>query len=157
MWNPYNNADNPYGNQPDNPYGRNNQNPYTGRRPSPSKPSGDSLAMAAMLLGILSVTTVFMLMFHFSMIFGSIGIVLAVLSKGRACQIVGKAKTGMFCAAIGIAISFSLCSSAFIALYTNPVLMEQVNEVFEEWYGISYEDMMDTILDNSGIPVNERN
>lgn len=154
MWNPYNNVDSPYGNQPDNSYSQNNQNPYTGSRPSPSKPGGDSLSMAAMLLGILSVSMVFMLMFHFSLIFGSIGIVLAVLSKGKSDKIIGKAKTGIICAAIGIAISFSLCCSAFVALYTNPELMEQVNGVFEEWYGMSYEDMMETILDNNGISIN---
>lgn len=146
----YNNMDDPYANNSNNPYGPDNQNPYagSGHRPESSRPNGDSLAMAAMLLGILSVAMCFFLMFHLSLIFGSIGITLALLSKGWLPKIAGKAKTGIICAAAGVIMTSVLCCASFIALYTNPKLMDQVNEVFETQYGISYEELMETLLNN---------
>lgn len=146
-----NNMDDPYTNNSNNPYGPNNQNPYgnSDYRPGSSRPNGDSLAMAAMLLGILSIAMCFFLMFHLSLIFGSIGITLALLSKGRLPRIVGKAKTGMICAVTGVLCTCFLCTASFIALYTNPELMDQVNEVFETQYGMSYEELMETLL-NTG-------
>ena len=36
-------------------------------------------------------------------------------------------------------------------LYTKPEIMDQVNDLFESQYGMSYEEMLRMILDDGGI------
>lgn len=152
MFDPYNhNVDNPYNNGNPNP---DHNNPYAQGGPYPpyKKPGGDALATAAMTLGILSVATGVMLQFYLAMIFGSIGIVLALLSKGAAPKLTSRAKTGIISASAGLFFSAFLCISTLAALYTNPELMDQVNDIFTQQYGVSYEEMMDTIINGGELP-----
>lgn len=159
MQDPYNHTGSPYGGG--NPYGNGgnpdpyaNNNPYTNGSPGhiPARHGGDRLATAAMLMGILSVVMFFVLMFHLTLIFGSIGIVLALLSKGRLPRMVSRAKTGIIASAISVLFTFLLCGTAFTMLYTNPDLMDQVNDMFEQQYGMSYEEMMDIIINGEEVP-----
>lgn len=145
--NPYNN--NPY----NNPY--NNNSPYSSQAPHryPANVSGDRLASAAMVMGILTVATFVSMTIYLPFIFGSIGIVLAVLSRGRAPRMAAKAKAGIICAAIGLAANFALCSASFYLLYTRPEIMNQVNDIFEKQYGMSYSEMIDMILDDNGVSI----
>lgn len=165
MSDPYNNIDNPYGTGGNtsggtdrnpygggnNPYGTNGNTPYNYGPPSYPHSGGERLATAAMILGILSVVTGVMLQFYFSMVAGSIGIVLALLSKGRAPKLASRARTGLITSAVGLVFTCLICGAAFGALYTNPQLMEQVNEIFTQQYGLSYEEMMDAIINGEEI------
>ena len=71
---------NPYGNDPyhnHNPYNSNNgQNPNL--RQNPAHISGDRLALAAMVLGILALASFLSMTIYPPFIFGSIAIVLAL-------------------------------------------------------------------------------
>lgn len=152
--NPYNNS-NPNNNN--NPYNNNNSynnnNPYNNQTPRqyPANASGDRLASAAMVMGILTVATFVSMTIYPPFIFGGIGIVLALLSKGRASRMATKAKAGIICAAIGLAANCSLCSASLYMLYTRPEIMNQVNTIFENQYGVSYDEMINMILDDEGI------
>lgn len=140
--NPYNN--NPYNN---NPY--NNDNSYTGpnSRQQPAGASGDRLASAAMIMGILTLATFISMTIYPPFIFGSIGIVVALLSKGRSTRMAVKAKAGVICATIGLIANCALCTTSLYMLYTKPEIMNQVNDIFEKQYGMSYNEMLEMILD----------
>ena len=136
---------NPYGNNPyhdHNPYNNNSQNPNP--RQYPANISGDRLALAS----FISLTI------YPPFIFGSIAIVLALLSKGRAPGMTAKARAGIICAAIGLAANCALCSTTLYMLYTKPDIMQQVNDIFESQYGMSYTEMIESILydDTTSIP-----
>ena len=75
-------------------------------------------------------------------------IVLALLSKGRAPRMTTKARAGILCAAIGLAANCALCSTTFYMLYTKPEIMQQVNDIFESQYGMSYTEMIESILND---------
>ena len=99
-------------------------NPYTNRSyPSPSKPGGDALATAAMILGVLAIIMCAAFTRYPTFILGSISIVLALLSKGRALRSVGKAKIGLICATAGIVFNCLLIAATFQEMRTNPQIL----------------------------------
>lgn len=147
-----------------NPYNNNsgyNNNPYNGGspygNPNPRQYStgfsGDRLATAAMVMGILTLATFISMTIYPPFVFGSIAIVLALLSRGRAPRMNTKAKAGIICATIGLAANCALCTTSLYMLYTKPEIMQQVNDIFESQYGMSYDEMIRTILDDGGISV----
>lgn len=153
--NPYNNSGNPYGNNPynnGNPY---NNNPYPNGnqplRPIPVKPKGDSMATAALILGILSLIFLVFMQVYIPFITASIGITLGILSKGNVRKMLGKAKAGITCCIIGLAADILLCAGSVYLVVNLPTLMpemvNEVNEMCEEEYGFSYYELMDE-LDN---------
>lgn len=156
------NDNNSYGNNPYNNNAPHNNDPYAGGpyngnpyqnsnfRRCPGGASGERLASAAMVMGILALATFVSMTIYPPFIFGSIAIVLALLSKGRAPRMLSKAKAGIICAAIGLTANCALCGTSLYMLYTNPEILEQVNDIFEDQYGMSYEDMLETILKDSG-------
>lgn len=128
-------------------------NPYTNRSyPSPSKPGGDTLATAAMILGILAAVMCASFTLYPTFVLGSIGIVLALLSKGRALRSATKAKIGLVCATAGIVFNCLLIATTFQAVRTNPQILEKANELIEEQYGMTYEELINAILNGEEIP-----
>lgn len=141
-YNPYNN--NPYNNNPYNPYGAPLQ-------PAPVKTKGDSMAAASMILGIITLASLLLLRLSMPFLLGGVGIILAILSKGGARKMTGKAKAGMICCITGLVLDVVLCVSAVWLLFSlpklSPELTEEVNKVCEEQYGVSYYEMMEEIYD----------
>lgn len=138
-YNPYNN--NPYNN---NPYGA----------PQPSAPvitKGDGMAAVSMILGFITLASLLLLQLSVPYFLGGVGIILAILSKGGARKMIGKAKAGMICCITGLVLDVILCVSAVSLMFAlpklSPELTEEVNKVCEEQYGVSYYDMMEEIQD----------
>lgn len=146
-YNPYNN--NPYNN---NPYNNNPYNPYGAPiRPVPVKTKGDSMATVSMILGIITLVSLLLLRVSIPFLLGGVGIILAILSKGGAKKMVGKAKAGMICCITGLTLDVVLCVSAVWLVFSlpklSPELTEEVNKICEEQYGVSYYEMMEEIYD----------
>lgn len=171
--NPYGNTPanngNPYGNNPyhnanqyNNPY--NNGNPYHGpyndRYPygnvhaniiAPLKTKGDSMATAAMILGIISLVSLVLLRVYIPFLVGGVGIILAILSKGNAKKMIGKARAGLICCITGLMLDIVLCISSVYLVFALPDIMpdmvDEVNEICEEQYGMTYDEFMDEIYE----------
>lgn len=131
-------------------------NPYTnnGYPRTPLRPSGDGLATAAMILGILSIVTAMTFTIYPSLVLGSIGIVLALLSKGRSPKLITKARIGTTCAIAGILFTGSFFITTVKAFHDNPELLEQALDNFEKQYGMSYEELINTMLNGGELPLN---
>ncbi|MBO5472691.1 MAG: hypothetical protein J6A08_02725 [Lachnospiraceae bacterium] len=138
-------------NQPNNPY--NNGNPYgNGNLPLrsvPVRPKGDGMASAALVLGIISIACLFFMQIYVPFITGGIGIVLGILSRGNARKLLGKAKAGITCCIIGLAADILLCAGSVYLVINLPTLMpeivDEVNEMCEEQYGFSYDELMEEL------------
>lgn len=146
-YNPYNN--NPYNN---NPYNNNPYNPYGAPlQPAPRNTKGDSMASASMILGIIALVSLLLLRLSMPFILGGVGIILAILSKGSARKMVGRAKAGMICCITGLVLDLAFCVFAVWLVFSlpklSPELTEEVNKVCEEQYGVSYYEMMEEIYD----------
>ena len=107
------------------------------------------MATASMVLGIISIACLFFMQIYVPFITAGIGIVLAVLSKGQARKMLGKAKAGLTCCIVGLAMDILLCVGSVYLVINLPKLMpdmvEEVNEMCEEEYGISYYELMDEL------------
>lgn len=142
--------------QPQNPNGSPNggYNPYPYGMPVPPaapKPKGEGMATAAMVLGIISLIGLALLQMYLPFLLGGVGIILAILSKGSAKKVTGKAKTGMICCTISLCVSIVFFALSFWLLLSlpklSPGLAEEVNKIYEEQYGVSYEEMMKELYD----------
>lgn len=122
--------------------------------------SNNGFAFAALVLGVCSVLTLFTV--YLPLIFGSIAVILAILSKGYGKKMVTAAKVG-FASALG-SISFLLCFigivffSIYIMLITytpaqltslgrtlDQTVEAQTGMSTESIFGTSYEDIMEQI------------
>ena len=125
----YNNNNNPY---------RNQNNPYYSQNPQTSMNNpGRSMATVAMDLGLASVFCAFT-------VFGSIAIILAILSKGYGKKMLTAAKIGIGTAIGGLAMVIVLITSVFTLLMSNgDYLIDQgrlLDEQFERQTGQKLED-----------------
>ena len=137
-----------------NPYQNNNpyvNNGYPQRRP---KANGDGLATAGMVLGILSIVTAMTFTIYPAFVFGSIAIVLALLSKGHAPKLASKAKISIICATAGIVFNSSVCVTTVQAVREHPELLDEALDNFEKQYGVSYGELMNMMLNGEEVPVN---
>jgi hypothetical protein len=135
---------NPYDNG--NPYNDNNSWQY---HSAPAKPKGDGLATAALILGVMSVLSLFLMQLYIPFIAGGIGIILAILSKGSARKLSGKAKAGITGCIVGLVLDVLLCVGSIYLVFNLPTLMpdmvDEVSEMCEDRYGMSYEELMDEL------------
>lgn len=143
---------NPYHNN--NPYNNNsyNNNPYGAPlRPAPMHIKGESMASASMILGIITLASLLLLQLSLPFLLGGVGIILALLSRGSAKKMIGKAKAGMICCITGLALDVAFCVFAVWLVFAlpklSPSLTEEVNKMCEEQYGVSYYEMMEEIYD----------
>ena len=146
-YNPYNN---PYNNNPyNNPY---NNNPYGApMQQMPVRQKGDGMPTAAMALGIISLVSLLFLQVSIPFFLGGVSIILAILSRGSAKKMIGKAKAGLTCGIIALALDIAFCVFAVWLVFAlptlSPKLKEEVNKACEEQYGVSYDEMMEEIYD----------
>lgn len=142
--------------QPQKPQGgpNNGYNPYpygVPVRPMPLKPKGQSMATASMVLGIITLASLLLLRITVPFLLGGIGIILAILSRGGAKKMIGRAKAGMICCITGLCLDVALCTFAVWLVFAlpsiSPELTDEVNKMCEQQYGVSYDEMMEEIYD----------
>ena len=144
-------------NQPETPYNHNpydnNNYPYYNRSSYqlPAAEPGSSLAKAAMVLGIIAIASCFTFTIYPAYILGSIAIVLALLSKGRRPKLFSNAKTGIICAVGGIAFNTLIVTLISYLLFANPAVREKANQLFEEQYGITFDEAIEEIMEGNDI------
>lgn len=133
-------------------YNNNGYNPNYGRYAYPVNVSepGSKLANAAMILGIISIVSFFSFIVYPAFITGSIAIVLALLSKGRQQKMLSKARTGIICAVIGLVSNALLITGSIVLYYTNDDVRAQVNQMYEDQYGQTLDEMIEEMLEDGG-------
>ena len=82
-----------------------------------------------------------------SMIFASLAIMFAILSKGRLLKMhsIARASTGI--AVFSIILSVFLTVYSVILIWSDPVQREEFNQVYRQRYGITFDEAMDEALD----------
>ena len=99
-----------------------------------------SLAGTALLLGFASIPLSFFL--NFGIILGGIAIILAILSKGTLKKFLPQAKKALIYGSIGVVLGYGILAYDVHALFTNPEMLEQMDGISEQLYGISFTDML---------------
>lgn len=143
------------------PYSQQNQNGYIYRTGGWSTNPGQPLATASMFLGIAAVFTMFTI--YLPLVFGSLAILFALLSKGYGRKLLASAKVGIISGGCGLAVISSVLGilTAFFLLSSGDELIQmgrQLDQQFEtrtgvpleEIMGESYEDLMTDFVSLTG-------
>lgn len=105
----------------------------------------------AFIMGILSLISAFTCLNFFTPIFGGLGILFALLSKGKEEVMEKKAKNGLILSAVSLVATVALTMATFIftfatmAQYEPDELHDYINEVYEETYGQSFDELYEEI------------
>lgn len=146
-----------------NDYGNGNNNmnygqgssgnpPYGYPYPPSYRMPGKSLATAAMVLGIISILSTFLMTLYVPMILGSIAIVLAILSKGTKKNMPGQATAGLVCGAGGLVVNVGIFTAAMVFIFTHPEFLQDMARTYdaqiEQIYGESTEEILGQSLED---------
>ena len=130
----------PFGNE--NPYG--NQN--TTRMPVVNR--ANSMASAAMSLGIVALILSFTCTLYPTLVFGGVAVILALLSKGADAHMHANARTGIITATVGLVFNLIIVITSFVLIFSpvaDPKYKEEFNKMYEQFYGQSFDDTMNEI------------
>ena len=78
------------------------------------KKHSESMALAAMVLGMISLTACSCI--YLSVVCGALGIILALLSKGGECEMNARARTGLALSSAGLILSIIAYTVSFFIL-----------------------------------------
>ena len=107
---------------------------------------------AAFTLGLISIITGIVCFPYIAPVLGGLGILFAILSKGKNVQYSSKAKKGLTLSIIGMVLG--IVASIFITIFSFVTLLNQYtpgelhdyfNEAYEEYYGESFDEMYQDI------------
>ncbi len=116
-----------------------------GNAPYPGRPARQENAMstAAMVTGILSIVSIFLLPVYLPLFFAGISIVLAFLSRGADRSLTSRAKAGFITALCSIFLNLAVMILFAYLLIHVPAYRQQFEELYEQMYGESLDDAMD--------------
>lgn len=111
-----------------------------------TKPNG--FATAALVLGILAFVSAFSMTILPPLIFGSLSIILGILSRGDQKKLHSRALAGVITAAAALVLNLAICFFSFYMVFSNPETTQQywdmVNETYEQMLGMSLEELLET-------------
>ena len=102
----------------------------------PKEEPANKLAQASTVFGVISIVLLFTFTIYPAIVFGSMAIILALLSRGASFQLHSKAKNGIITASIAIGGNIVLVAVCCILIFATP-------DFFESIYGMSYQEMME--------------
>ena len=105
----------------------------------------NAFATASLVMGILALVTLCTI--YLPIVFGSLSIIFAVLSKGNERKICGLSCAGIITSVSGIVFSIITIVTTIALLYSNPDFYQEykdeMNRILSEQYGITYDEMME--------------
>lgn len=122
---------------------------YSNMQNTPKK--NHTLVVGAFIMGILSLISAFTCFSFFAPIFGGLGILFALLSRGKEPAFEKKAKYGLIMSTISLVVTVLLTLAAFIftfitlSQYEPDELRDYLNEAYEETYGQSFDELYEEI------------
>ena len=118
-------------------------NPGPTQMPPRSKISANGFLVASVICTMLAFITE--CSFPICMVFASLTILFAVLSKGKQLKMHSFAKMSIGISIFSIALIFTVTFLSFYKILTDPVERENFNQIYEEMYGITFDEALDEI------------
>lgn len=109
----------------------------------------NSFARAAMVLSVVAIVSVFTFTVYPPLIFGSLAIILALLSRGGSLKFHPSAKTGIRNSLIALGINIALVAGSLWLVFCIPEFSDEFNATFQEMYGMTYEEFMESVQDGT--------
>lgn len=119
---------------------------------TPVRPPSNSFATAANVLGIIAIVTAIFGTVYPPFILGGLAIILGWLSHGGEERLSKLAKTGIITASIGLVLNLVVITISIYAVFTVPEYKQELNRIYEEIYGQSFDEAWDEMLKESSSP-----
>ena len=110
-----------------------------------------ALVRGAFIMGIISLVCAFTCFSFLAPVFGGLGVLFALLSKGKEEVLEKKAKTGLILSAVSLIATVAFMAFTFIftfatlSQYEPDELHDYLNEAYEETYGQSFDELYEEI------------
>lgn len=111
------------------------------------------LARTAVFMGISAIVTTFFMPVFVPGILASMAIVFAVLSRGREVQMPKESRRALIFGIVGLVVYIGFLVAAGTTLYrmiTDPQMRQRSNEVMQQFYGYSMDDLLQSIDESYG-------
>lgn len=118
-------------------------NPGPAQMPPRPKISANSFLVASVICTMLAFITECSL--PICMVFACLTILFAVLSKGKQLKMHSFAKMSIGISIFSLILSFSVTFLSFYSVLTDPEKREYFNQIYEEMYGITFDEALDEI------------
>lgn len=116
------------------------------RTPAPY-PKANGFATASLVFGIIAVVSAFSMTILPPLIFGSLSIILGILSRGSQ-RLHSRALAGVVAGAGALVLNLAICIFSFYMVFSNPDATAQywnmVNETYEQMLGTSLDEILET-------------
>lgn len=109
-----------------------------------------NLATVAMVAGLLSVP--FCFFGYIGIVLGGIAVVMAILSKGTEKKLLPQARKGIFYGSLGVIIGYAVVISSIHMVLTDPAMRQQMNQISEQLYGISFDETLQELTGSTLTP-----
>ena len=122
---------------------------YSNMQNTPKK--NQALVSGAFIMGIISLISAFTCFSFLAPVFGGLGILFALLSKGKEEILEKKAKQGLILSAVSLGATVVLMVGTVIftlitmSQYEPDELHDYLNEAYEETYGQSFDELYEEI------------
>ena len=121
--------------------------PGTGQMPVRDK--GRTMAVAALVCGIIAMAAFFTFTVFPAAIFGTLAVLFALLSRGSKNRPERNAGIGMTLGIIALCLNLVTTGYAMYRFFTDPVFYAQVNDSFRSLYGENIEEFIQDMQDGS--------
>lgn len=118
-------------------------NPDPAQMPTRPRMSTNSFLLTSVICTMLAFITECSL--PICMIFASLAILFAVLSKGKQLKMHSFAKMSIGISVFSLVLSFTVTVSAFYNVLADPVKREEFNQIYEEMYGITFDEALNQL------------
>ena len=108
----------------------------------------ERLTRTSMSLAILAIFSTLTFPVLLPYIFGSVSIILAIISKGARHSFPRRSRSAVIVASVALAINTVLIISTalyFFRMLHDPVLQEQFSKLLYQTYGITFEDLLNQL------------
>lgn len=119
-----------------------------------NQPSGSrGFATASLVLGIVAFVSALTMTILPPLIFGSLSIILGILSRGDQ-KLHSRALAGVITGAAALVLNLAICIFSFYTIFSSPEATSQyfdsVNETYETLFGVSLDDILESYGIDSG-------
>lgn len=108
------------------------------------------MAIFAGILGVVAIICTITVQLYGAIVVGAMAIILASLSRGEGTW-TRLAKRGFTCGIIAVIINIVLLVGVIGIMSTDNVYHDTVNSMFQEVYGSTFDDMINSILSGDSI------
>ncbi len=107
------------------------------------------MAKASQICGIIAIVSIVTMTIYPAIVLGSTAIILSFLSRGERKILPDEAKTGLTTGIVALVVDLLIVAAAVMLLFSNGEYKKQVNTVFSQMYGYTFDEMIEDMKDGS--------